>query len=179
MVRTVTVRYSASWRCVRPACRRASAMRAPIEARSSATMRTGIHEESFAFHAPSLRPTMGRARPPSLAGEGTPHMSSLPFTLEVQPLEGHAGFRLVGELDVATAPLLRDALADFESEDGLVLELEELTFIDSSGWNTLMAYLRGTDQRLVLVDPTPAVIRTLALVGLEKHPRIAIRSSGR
>ena len=107
-------------------------------------------------------------------------MSPLPATtLEVQALDGGSGFRLIGELDLATAPQLREALAGIDAPDGVVLELDELAFIDSSGCHALTSYLRGApdDGRLVFVDPSPAVARTLELTGLAKHPRIEIRSS--
>ena len=110
-----------------------------------------------------------------------PPMSSLPATtLEVHALDGGSGLRLVGELDLATAPALRDALARIDSSDETVLELDELTFIDSSGCHALMSYLREAPEhgRLVFVDPSPAVVRTLELTGLAKHPRIEIRSGG-
>jgi anti-anti-sigma factor len=106
-------------------------------------------------------------------------MSSTSATLEVHILDGRPGLRLVGELDLATAPLLREALAGFGSSDGLVLEVDELTFIDSSGCHALTSFLRqGPDgPLLVFVEPSPAVKRTLTVTGLEKHPRIEIRSS--
>jgi anti-anti-sigma factor len=107
-------------------------------------------------------------------------MSSLPATtLEVHELDGGCGLRLIGELDLATASALRDALADIDASDEVVLELDELAFIDSSGCHALTSYLRGEpDARtMVFVDPSPAVARTLELTGLTKHPRIEIRSS--
>ena len=105
-------------------------------------------------------------------------VSCLPASLEVQRLDGRSGFRLIGELDLATAPLLRDALAEVDESDGLVLELDELTFMDSSGCHALTSYLRGAPEngRLVFVDPSPAVARTLELSGLANHPRIEILS---
>jgi anti-sigma B factor antagonist len=111
--------------------------------------------------------------------EASKLMSCTSATLEVHTLDGRSGLRLVGELDLATAPLLRDALAGLETSDGLVLEVDELTFIDSSGCHALTSFLRQEPDgpRLVFVEPSPAVKRTLTLTGLVKHPRIEIRSS--
>ena len=77
--------------------------------------------------------------------------------------------RLSGELDVAEADAFieRGASAVVEDAD-LILELDGLTFIDSSGVRALVTIagtLRG-GHRLVLQDPTPAVRRVLDLVGI-------------
>jgi anti-anti-sigma factor len=106
-------------------------------------------------------------------------MSCMSPTLEVHTLDGCSGLRLVGELDLATVPLLREALAGFEPSDGLVLEVDELTFIDSSGCHALTSFLRQEPDGplLVFVEPSPAVKRTLTVTGLEKHPRIEVRSN--
>lgn len=101
-----------------------------------------------------------------------------PLTFEIHPLPGPSGFRLVGELDLATAPLLRRELEAAEGSGELVLELDELTFMDSSGCSVLTNHLRtaGDGTSLVLVNPTSAVARTLEVSGLAKHPAIRIRS---
>ncbi len=101
-----------------------------------------------------------------------------PLTFEIHPLPDDSGFRLVGELDLATAPLLQRELQAAEGSGELVLELDELTFMDSSGCSALTNHLRtaGDGTSLVLVNPTPAVTRTLEVSGLAKHPAISIRS---
>lgn len=77
--------------------------------------------------------------------------------------------RLNGELDVAEADeFIGRATSDLSPDADLVLELEGLTFIDSSGVRALVTVagrLHG-DHRLVLRDPTPAVRRVLDLVGI-------------
>jgi anti-anti-sigma factor len=47
--------------------------------------------------------------------------------------------RPTGELDIATTPALEQAIADATTESGsaLVLDLRELTFMDSTGLRTL------------------------------------------
>ena len=107
-------------------------------------------------------------------------MQPVAVDFELEPLGERAGFRLVGELDLVSAPELGGALAEVGSENGIVLDVRELTFLDSSGCNVLTTYLRGGDggRRIVLVAPTPAVERTLELTGLRRHPQIEIRARG-
>ncbi len=71
---------------------------------------------------------------------------------------------LRGELDLGSAPVLEQALR--EAEDGrgrLVVDLSELSFIDSTGIHLLLkAHLR-TDGRLSLRPGPPEVQRVLAV----------------
>jgi anti-anti-sigma factor len=59
----------------------------------------------------------------------------------IQVLQNGASTRIAptGELDIATTPALEQAIADATSEPGvtLVLDLRELTFMDSTGLRTL------------------------------------------
>jgi anti-anti-sigma factor len=83
--------------------------------------------------------------------------------------------RLRGELDVASAPDLRERLLDLLNRltpSGLILDLSKLDFIDSSG----TAVLVGTERRarllgctLVLVAPRAPVSRVLQICGLDQH----------
>jgi len=104
--------------------------------------------------------------------------STMPSTFEIELLAGGSGLRLVGELDLAAASQLGRQLAEAETTDGFVLDVSELTFIDSSGCGTILSYLRGAgdETRLVLANPSPALFRTFELMGLPTHPQIEIRS---
>jgi anti-anti-sigma factor len=59
----------------------------------------------------------------------------------IQVVNNGAATRIApaGELDIATAPALEQAIADATAEPGarLVLDLRELTFMDSTGLRTL------------------------------------------
>ena len=95
----------------------------------------------------------------------------LPLTREV----GDAGLvtvvELSGELDIATAPELEDALNKIDPDDGpVVLDLRELEFMDCAGAHLLVDNdhrLRQAGQSLLLVvaDRGP-IERVLALLGL-------------
>jgi anti-anti-sigma factor len=86
-------------------------------------------------------------------------------------------FLLVGELDMASTEMVAAATADLEVGTGdAVLELRDLTFIDSSG---ILAISKVADRvrggKLILRHPTEAVRRVLDLVGLtEASPGIVI-----
>jgi anti-anti-sigma factor len=98
--------------------------------------------------------------------------------LEISPLVDGAGLKLAGELDVVTVPRLAEAL--FEASTGeLGLDLSRLTFLDSSGLHAILALARSRDGSgsVVLLDPSPAVMRVLEIVGIEHNPAVEIRSS--
>lgn len=80
---------------------------------------------------------------------------------------------LYGELDIATAPSLREQLID-QVNDGairLVLDLDGLDFLDSTGLGTIISALKrarthGGD--LGLVCNTARIRRLFAITGLDK-----------
>jgi len=100
--------------------------------------------------------------------------------LEISPLTGVAGLRVEGELDLATAPLLMEALVDLGSERDVHLDLALLTFLDSSGLHAIVALARSFDgnRSVVLVNPSTAVRRILEITGIDKHPAVEIRQGG-
>lgn len=75
--------------------------------------------------------------------------------------------RLVGELDVASAPALRVWLGDMEGD--IELDCSGITFIDCSGLTVLVDAhwaCQAAGVRMGLVAPSRCVIRLLALAGL-------------
>jgi anti-anti-sigma factor len=76
---------------------------------------------------------------------------------------------VTGELDIATAPQLKQTLGHAEDcARGVVLDLRELTFMDTSGVHVIVdASARATaaGRRLVLVRGPSQVDRVLALTG--------------
>jgi stage II sporulation protein AA (anti-sigma F factor antagonist) len=75
-----------------------------------------------------------------------------------------------GELDLATGPLLADALASTDSMGDVVVDMREVTFIDASGLGVLLAAARQVADRgraLTLVCGADGVVeRLLALAGV-------------
>jgi len=80
--------------------------------------------------------------------------------------------RLVGELDLATAPEVLAAVQSAVAEDGdgrLVLDMREVSFIDSTGVRALLEASRATETQLALLRPSSAVTRVLDLTQLRGH----------
>ena len=78
-----------------------------------------------------------------------------------------------GELDVATAPSLREVLDQVMAEGArrVVVDLAEAPFVDSTGLGALLtAHLRMRAHRgvLVLRNPRPAAQRLLELTALDR-----------
>ncbi len=86
---------------------------------------------------------------------------------------------LIGELDMATAPLL-DRAIEIEDAGGktmLVLDLQQLQFIDSTGLRSILTALERCRERRREFAITPGsqqVQRLLNIAGVAEHlPRIA------
>jgi anti-anti-sigma factor len=115
------------------------------------------------------------SRPKLYRGSGREETAVSVF--EISPLIGVAGLRLDGELDLATAPLLTEALVDLASEREVHLDLALLTFMDSSGLHAIIKLARSQDgdRSVVLLNPSTAVLRLLEIAGIDKHPAVEIR----
>jgi len=90
-------------------------------------------------------------------------------------------FHLFGELDLASSPVLAEALMLAARGTGdLRLDLNELAFIDSSGIRALLVLAEelGTRGRLVLDSPAPSVEHTLRLVGIDRGGNIQLGDAG-
>ena len=86
----------------------------------------------------------------------------------------HVRLALHGEIDAATARNGLDLLlrADPNPGDAITLDLSDVEFIDSSGVSMLLkirSYLDGMGCRFALANPSPPVVRVLALLGLTEH----------
>ena len=77
---------------------------------------------------------------------------------------------LAGELDMATTPLLSETLDGLARNGPVVLDLGELTFVDSHGLHTIFASAETLDLRLA--RPRPNVARLLKLTGGGRMVRI-------
>ena len=91
------------------------------------------------------------------------------------------GYRLDGELDLATAEDLLAAIREHDERDSqLDLDFSDVTFMDSSG---LRALLEAASERngadLVILDPTPQVRRVLDISLPDGAPGLEIRGGER
>ena len=100
-------------------------------------------------------------------------------TLEVTTSEQAGGVHvaLAGELDLASAPKLEDELKRVEADGPavIVLDLQSLSFMDSSGLRALLAAdarAREAGRRLVLVRGDERVQRVLRITRLDERLEI-------
>lgn len=94
-----------------------------------------------------------------------------PFTITTRRLDEGIVFALTGEVDLATAPIVEAELRRAEhSEDLVVLDLGEVSFMDSTGIRMVIAAdqrLRERRARLRIVHVPRQVRRLFKLVGIE------------
>jgi anti-sigma B factor antagonist len=81
-----------------------------------------------------------------------------------------------GEIDMATAPQLRDALLSLIDEGitSIAIDCRELEFLDSSGIGVLIAARNrlGDDGVLALQSPPAHIRKVLELTGVTEHVTI-------
>jgi anti-sigma B factor antagonist len=98
-----------------------------------------------------------------------------PATLELTVSEGEDETLITaaGELDVNTAPELREQLARLITggTNHVAIDLESVTFVDSTALSVLVSALkrlRQVDGDLQLASPTPSVRRVFEITGLTR-----------
>jgi anti-anti-sigma factor len=99
------------------------------------------------------------------------------LTVEQAAENGGPVLHLTGELDPHTAPALQAALKTTLADEpsSLVLDLTELTFIDSSGLRVLIDAHKAIAElggELVVRNPSSTAQRLLEITKLEDHFRI-------
>jgi anti-sigma B factor antagonist len=85
--------------------------------------------------------------------------------------DGSHEIRLEGELDLGTAPQLRDELARLTADGArlVTVDLSDLAFIDSTGLSVLITGLKRLRQQggdMALRSPTPSTRKVLEITGL-------------
>jgi anti-anti-sigma factor len=93
---------------------------------------------------------------------------------------GAAVAHVLGELDLATASKLEDALAELApSADPVVVDLSECTFLDSAGMRVLLSAARGLageERSLRVVTADSRILRVLEITAVDTliavHPSV-------
>ncbi|MBV9411587.1 MAG: STAS domain-containing protein [Acidimicrobiia bacterium] len=93
--------------------------------------------------------------------------------LTISEGESETVVRAAGELDVNTAPELREQLAHLANEGTalIVVDLTDVSFIDSTALSVLVSALkrlRQADGNLELASPNPSVRRVFEITGLTR-----------
>jgi anti-sigma B factor antagonist len=92
------------------------------------------------------------------------------FDVRSEPTPGGGGvLHVTGELDLASAPRLEDAMSELDGSP-IVIDLSECTFLDSAGMRVLLAGARelsDTDRSLRVVTSDPRILRVLEITGVD------------
>ena len=93
--------------------------------------------------------------------------------LDVRKVGDHSVVDVKGEIDVYTAPKLREKLIELVSEGShhVVVNLEGVDFLDSTGLGVLVGglkRLRSHDGDLTLVCTQPRILKVFEITGLTK-----------
>jgi anti-sigma B factor antagonist len=105
------------------------------------------------------------------------------FLCEVTPDRDVVWIAPQGELDLATAPVLDAQLQDLADAgfEKLVLDLRELTFVDSTGVHLLIRWTEwagGRDDAFRLIAGPPRVMRVLEMTGVRPYLRMVDPGAG-
>lgn len=96
------------------------------------------------------------------------------FSLSFSREDGGVVVGVAGELDCATAAVLDERLQDLLADQGnlrIVIDLADMTFVDSSGLSVLVATYQGLRARggeLSLRRPRPSTRKVFEITGLSR-----------
>jgi|GEM_PF-1780609 len=95
-----------------------------------------------------------------------PHLEE-PFSVRAEPAAGALLLVVVGELDLATAPVfeerVRAEMGPRPTDEPVVLDLSSVAYLDSSGFRALVTLRAAHPGRIRLLRPSGPVLRILEL----------------
>jgi anti-sigma B factor antagonist len=129
-------------------------------------------------HGVDARPTSEQADDLEMldaAGRWARGGKMLDIQLDEGP-EGHQICRPAGEIDAATVSQFRAVLGELSENLRVVIDLSDVTFVDSAGLGALIGGIRRTRELggdVVLACPRPSMARLLRTTGLDHIVTIA------
>jgi anti-anti-sigma factor len=107
------------------------------------------------------------SRSPEAPGPDSPDIS-VELNTVIRPDGDHTVLTVGGEVDIVTVEAFHNALRDAQRSPKVVVDMSDVTFMDSAGINALVAaYHRvGPDCELRLVGLRPNVRRVFEITGL-------------
>ena len=85
------------------------------------------------------------------------------------------GWTVAGEIDAHSARSLASAMSELPEVDGVVVDVTDVTFMDSSGLRVLVDAARQaieSNKTLVIAHPRPAIRRVVEISGLSDFLRL-------
>jgi anti-sigma B factor antagonist len=116
-----------------------------------------------------MEAALGSERSMSHGGQNGVNPGEL--AVDVAGQDGRYEVHLRGELDMSTAPQLRDELLRLAGDEAstVTVDLSGLAFVDSTGLSVLITALKRLRQQggdMALRSPTPGTRRVLEITGL-------------
>ena len=94
----------------------------------------------------------------------------------ISPLQAQTGIKVVGELDVATAPQLAAVLDGLASQRELILDLSGVSFLDSRGLHAILAVAQARNgDGPIVIRPSQVVRRLFEVLALDTHPGLELQ----
>jgi anti-anti-sigma factor len=98
-------------------------------------------------------------------------MSTTPLTIYRYKHDSTVVLKLCGELDISTSPAFSEAVKETldAGPDNLLLDIEQLEFVDSTGLRAMLATRAVCSRRpceFAITTPTPSVRRLFELTGI-------------
>jgi anti-sigma B factor antagonist len=95
--------------------------------------------------------------------------------IDIAQRSGTTILRVLGEVDLATAPILDEQISAVEAGDAatIVVDLDRVSFMDSSGLQVLLSHIfsKQNGSRIRLTRGSPQVVRLFTVSGmLEQLP---------
>jgi anti-anti-sigma factor len=102
------------------------------------------------------------------AGASTQDWEVEPFSIEIRPDRRRVVVVPRGELDIATVGELAEEIDELvvRGFDRIVVDLRDISFLDSSGLHLFVGEAARTDAQVTLIDGAPVVRRVIDLAGL-------------
>jgi len=101
--------------------------------------------------------------------------------IETKRTEGQvAVVTVAGEIDLASAPQLKEALDRVAAErTSVTIDLAEVTFMDSSGLHVLFRFASAANGSgpVRIVNASRTVLRTMQIVGMTAVPQIEVQEA--
>jgi len=101
--------------------------------------------------------------------------------IETKHTDGQgAVLSVAGDIDLASAPEFKEALAQLAAEKvSVTIDLANVTFMDSTGLHALFTFASATNGNgpVRVLNPSRTVLRTMQIVGMTSVPQIEIQEA--